>query len=700
MTHPTVHVILQFKQSHHSTPAQAELAILQDGRTVLHISSGSVGIAGALPLSGSGINIEGPISGSGGLNIGPGGGLNIAEADAIDFTRTLVYNSSTGEVRAQSSNELGGVTGITAAEPNLSSSVDAGTHTIHMNSSLTDITNLHISGTAETPGIISGSGIVLKGASGSFGDDGIERYDDGSRVSVQEITASNLIVQDSSIFNGTFLFSGLDFSVQNASSFSGSNQFGSGSLPSDAFHEFTGSVDITGSLEVTGPVEFNDNVNIDGDLSVDGTSNLDNTDIDGTLDVDGNVTLGSDNADTLTVNAVSTFNENVTLDTANLIVGGQITGSKLRVTNLPTITEFGSNDAFFIISGSDGNVSKAALSTLSLSDLSFTGGDGIVVDGSTISVDSASMDLHFRSASLTMVDGDVKFADGDDDGVFTATIQANAVEDSMIDFIADDAGSSIADGQILVGSGSAANKQFFKRSLSGVITIDSEGVTAFTEAANVGTANETSASHITSASAGEFSILLTDSTTGNVTQSLKVDGTSNSDFKYHTGTNTLTVGGTTIGTDVTIAGNLSVQGTTTTINSETIAVEDNFIELNSNIVGTINTANGAGNEQDAGFSVLRGNQATASFFWDESSNRWALSQGDINGVPNVDDSGNYTLSPDAFVMYMYTDHSNATPPDHLGGDADADWGGYGSIDSATKQGAVYINTNGDIFIYS
>jgi len=61
------------------------------------------------------------------------------------------------------------------------------------------------------------------------------------------LTSSNLLVEDSAIFEGTFLFNGFDFQVQNASVFSGSTIFGSGSTGEMPLHQFTGSVIITGS---------------------------------------------------------------------------------------------------------------------------------------------------------------------------------------------------------------------------------------------------------------------------------------------------------------------------------------------------------------------------------------------------------------------------------------------------------------------
>ena len=71
------------------------------------------------------------------------------------------------------------------------------------------------------------------------------------------------------------------------------------------------------------------------------------------------------------------------------------------------------------------------------------------------------------------------------------------------------------------------------------------------------------------------------------------------------------------GTTVTIAANLTVTGTTTTVNTETINLADNIILLNSNLAGD------AAPSQDSGIEVERGTAANVSFIWDESADYWS-----------------------------------------------------------------------------
>jgi hypothetical protein len=86
---------------------------------------------------------------------------------------------------------------------------------------------------------------------------------------------------------------------------------------------------------------------------------------------------------------------------------------------------------------------------------------------------------------------------------------------------------------------------------------------------------------------------------------------------------------------VTITGNLVVNGTTTTVNTETIALADNIIVLNSNAVGSAT--------QDAGIEVERGSDANVSLVWDESNNRWTVgAQTFVAGAFIGDLTGNVT----------------------------------------------------------
>ncbi len=106
---------------------------------------------------------------------------------------------------------------------------------------------------------------------------------------------------------------------------------------------------------------------------------------------------------------------------------------------------------------------------------------------------------------------------------------------------------------------------------------------------------------------------------------------------------------------VVVTGNLTVNGTTTTIATANMQVEDQFITLND-----------GGAAADAGI-IVEG-QGTA-LGWDESESRWGI---DFTGAAEDDT----TITPDSYVSCVVT----------------ADDANY------SKNGNIKIN-GGDIYIY-
>ena len=100
---------------------------------------------------------------------------------------------------------------------------------------------------------------------------------------------------------------------------------------------------------------------------------------------------------------------------------------------------------------------------------------------------------------------------------------------------------------------------------------------------------------------------------------LDVRGTANVGIFTATSVTTATVGGTpsfsgetTFVDDVIINGNLQVHGTTTTINSESLVIQDHFIKLANGVpIASSPTL-------DSGIFFNRGNQGNAALFYDES----------------------------------------------------------------------------------
>jgi hypothetical protein len=101
-----------------------------------------------------------------------------------------------------------------------------------------------------------------------------------------------------------------------------------------------------------------------------------------------------------------------------------------------------------------------------------------------------------------------------------------------------------------------------------------------------------------------------------------------------------TIGGEkTFSDDVIIGGNLTVNGTVTTINTEQIDLADNIININSDIDGATDPT------QDAGIIVNRGNDVEAELIWNETTDRWTFNNADAYyNIPVPSEYNNYTYS--------------------------------------------------------
>ena len=91
----------------------------------------------------------------------------------------------------------------------------------------------------------------------------------------------------------------------------------------------------------------------------------------------------------------------------------------------------------------------------------------------------------------------------------------------------------------------------------------------------------------------------------------------------------ITIDGST--NSVTIAGDLTVSGTTTTLNTNNLLVEDPLIVVAKNVTGAP--------AFDAGLIVERGSTANVGFFWDESLDEWSA----VNTTETGSTAGNVTI---------------------------------------------------------
>ena len=114
---------------------------------------------------------------------------------------------------------------------------------------------------------------------------------------------------------------------------------------------------------------------------------------------------------------------------------------------------------------------------------------------------------------------------------------------------------------------------------------------------------------------------------GSGTDSVVIAGTSNEIEIEGSTASKITIGlpsDVTIGNDLTVTGDLIVNGTTTSVNSNTVNIGDNMIVLNADETGTPS--------QDGGIEVERGTSNNAKMFFSETLDRWVMNDGvgDIN----------------------------------------------------------------------
>jgi hypothetical protein len=109
-------------------------------------------------------------------------------------------------------------------------------------------------------------------------------------------------------------------------------------------------------------------------------------------------------------------------------------------------------------------------------------------------------------------------------------------------------------------------------------------------------------------------------------------------------------GGTvTVDDNLTVTGNLTVSGTTTSVNTETLTIDDNIIVLNNNATGAPS--------ENAGIEIERGSSTNVALRWNESTDAWQITSdgttyddiataADIDevAIDSLDDIGDVTIT--------------------------------------------------------
>lgn len=130
----------------------------------------------------------------------------------------------------------------------------------------------------------------------------------------------------------------------------------------------------------------------------------------------------------------------------------------------------------------------------------------------------------------------------------------------------------------------------------------------------------------------------------------------------------------TIGNNLTVTGDLFVNGATTQVNTTELYVEDKFIIL----------ASGSASAGDGGIIIDRGSDGSGNiaFGYDSATDRWGYQNGltDTTNAITIGTDGN-----SAFAGYVFTEAAHTSAP---------------ASGEFVQAGAIYTATSGDIFIYS
>ena len=333
----------------------------------------------------------------------------------------------------------------------------------------------------------------------------------------------------------------------------------------------------------------------------DGTAAITIADSTGRATFSENVIVSGD----LTVNGTTTSVNSTTVDIADLNITVAKGASDAATANGAGLTVDGANATMLYVSSTDSwDFNKAVISTNG-----FTGALTGNVTGNVTGALTGNADTVTNGVYTT------------DTATVTNTMLAGSIaNDKLAGSIAND---KLSNSAVTIGS-TSVSLGATETTIAGLTSVSSTGFTATNVQATNIKAND-----------GTAAITIADST-GNVQAQADL----------------AVVGGLTVG------GNLQVNGTTTTINSSTLTIEDPMIQLAKNNSG------GDANTFDQGLFMNRGSDDNVSFLWDESADEFVVA---VTAGENGSTAGNVTI--DSYANFkagnitatnFYGDGSNLT----------------------------------------
>ena len=337
-------------------------------------------------------------------------------------------------------------------------------------------------------------------------------------------------------------------------------------------------------------------------------------------DINGNIDLNATGAISSIIggtgiNATGSGDITIAIDSSVVTLTGSQTLTNKTLTS-PIISSISNTGTLTLPTSTDTLVGRATTDTLTNKTLT----------SPTINAPTINTSLTFDSVALTAIQTSAEaFADND-----TSIMTSAAIQDKILSY-----GYSTTTGTVTsvgITPGSLIDVSGGPITSSGSITIDVDlnEATDMNGIAMVGTDQFIVLDGTTESKkpANEIPLSILNNDAGFITTT-STDTLSNKTLASPAFT------GTATGVNLTLSGDLTVNGTTTTLDTTNLLVEDNIIQLNTGKSGVANT-------NDAGIFVERGTTGNdAAIIWDESQDRWVL--------------GTTTASADATGDITYTE---------------------------------------------
>ena len=338
----------------------------------------------------------------------------------------------------------------------------------------------------------------------------------------------------------------------------------------------------------------------------------------------GNIELNNLKIDDMTISSLAT-NGNIaitpngtgTTTVTNLVVAGSFDLGDLDALNVGDINVdslSSDNGTDFDMLLDDNQATALEIKEGSNAYMTFVttnASEQITVDKKMVVSTGVTFETDTADINGGAIDGTAIGANSASTAVFT-----NLTANGEINIDGDGSGDNI-DG-VIIGANTAAAGTFTNLTANGTIDIDSSGnMDGIIIGANT-------------AAAGTF-------TTANATTVITTNVQA-TNYKANDGTAAMTIadssGDVNVSTNFSVDGNLTVNGTTTTIDSATLTIEDPLLTLAKNNSG------GSANTFDQGLFFNRGSDDNVSFIWDESADQFAAA---ITSGEDGTTAGNITI---------------------------------------------------------